>query len=92
MNEQLILIKAKLIEARNIMRRLHGDNWQHQVSAISSIIQGVAKDRNTSFLSAVIQIAEQARKDDQPMTSLMVLAVACEITENQANTTPKPEA
>lgn len=89
MNEQLILIKAKLIEARNAMRRLHGDNWQYQISAISSIIQRVAKEGNVSFLSAVTQIAEQARKDGQPMTSLMVLAVACEITENEANTQTK---
>jgi ketosteroid isomerase-like protein len=82
MTEKLIRTTAKLYDARDAMRRLHGENWPQKINEISPIIRGVAKEGNTSILSAAIQIAEKASKDGQPMVSVMVLAVACELSEN----------
>jgi len=82
MTEKLIRTTAKLYDARDTMRRLHGDNWPQKINEISPIIRGVAKEGNTSILSAAIQIAKKASKDGQPMASVMVLAVACELSEN----------
>jgi hypothetical protein len=83
MTEKLIRTTAKLYDARDAMRRLHGDNWPQKINEISPIIRGVAKEGNVSLLSAAIQIAHKASEDGQPMASVMVLAVACELSENQ---------
>lgn len=88
MTEKLIRTTAKLYDARDTMRRLHGDNWPQKINEISPIIRGVAKEGNTSILSAAIQIAEKASKDGQPMASVMVLAVACELSENAPHQAP----
>lgn len=82
MTETQIRTAAKLFDARDSMRRLHGDNWPQKINEISPIIRGVAKEGNTSIFSAAIQIAKKASKDGQPMASVMVLAVACELSEN----------
>ena len=82
MTEKLIRITAKLYDARDAMRRMHGNNWPKKLDEISPIIRAVAKEGKTSILSAAIQIAEKASKDGQPMVSVMVLAVACELSEN----------
>ena len=65
------------------MRSLHGDKWHQKINEISPIIRHVANDSKTSLLAAAIKIAEKASKDGQPLASVMVLAVACEISENE---------
>lgn len=84
MTETHIRTAAKLYDARDAMRSLHGDNWPQKIAEISPIIRGVAKEGNTSLLSAAIQIAEKASKDGQPMVSVLVMAVACELSENNS--------
>lgn len=73
------------------MRRLHGDEWHQKIKQISPVIRGVAAEGKVSILSAAIQIAKKASDDGQPMVSMMVLAVACEIIESTTPTTDKPE-
>lgn len=69
------------IELRDTMRNLHGENWPAKVKEISPFIRAKAKESQCSLLAASISLATQAKKDNRPMTSLLVLAVGCEITE-----------
>lgn len=85
MTESQIRTAAKLFDARDSMRRLHGDNWPQKIKEISPIIRGVAAEGKVSILSAAIQIAHKASEDGQPMASVMVLAVACELSENASH-------
>jgi hypothetical protein len=91
MTETQIRTTAKLLDARDTMRRLHGDEWPQKINQISPIIRGVAAEGKTSILSAAIQIAKKASDDGQPMVSVMVLAVACELSENVQNQGPRNE-
>lgn len=70
------------------MRRLHGDEWPQKINQISPVIRGVAAEGKVSILSAARQIAKKASDDGQPMVSVMVLAVACELSENKVITKP----
>lgn len=89
MTETQIRTTAKLLDARDTMRRLHGDEWPKKIDQISPVIRGVAAEGKTSILSAAIQIAKKASDDGQPMVSVMVLAVACELSENSQLNQPK---
>jgi hypothetical protein len=79
MTEQQIRTTAKLLEARDTMRRLHGEAWPQKIAEIGPIIRRVAQEGKITLFSAAIHIAQQASKDGQPMASVMVLAVACEL-------------
>jgi hypothetical protein len=85
MTETQIRTAAKLFDARDSMRRLHGDKWPQKINEISPIIRGVAAKGKVSLLSAAIQIAHKASEDGQPMASVMVLAVACELSDTASD-------
>lgn len=86
MTESQIRTTAKLLEARDSMRALHGDDWQAKVEEFAPYIRARAKEDKTSLMAGAIRLAKQASADHRPHLSVMLLAVGCELTsENDPN-------
>lgn len=80
--ESQIRTSAKLLEARDSMRTLHGDGWQAKIDEFAPFIRARAKEYKTSVMAGAIRLAKQAAADHRPHLSVMLLAVGCELSAN----------
>ena len=80
MTESQIRTTAKLLEARDSMRTLHGNGWQAKVEEFEPYIRARAKEDKTSPMAGAIRLAKQASADHRPHLTVMLLAVGCELT------------
>lgn len=88
--EKHILLSAKLIEARDAMRALHGDGWQAQIDQVAPFIRARAKEDKSDILPAALKLAKQASEDNRTSIAVIVLAVAAELTSQPEEPTLPP--
>lgn len=79
MTESKIRTTAKLLEARDSMRALHGDDWQAKVKEFAPYIRARAKEDKSPIMAGALRLAKQASADHRPHLSVMLLAVGCEL-------------
>ena len=92
MTEDQIRTTAKLLDARDAMRRLHGETWPDRVKAIAPIVNHLSKRDGTSPMGAAIKLAKSANEAGESHMAVVFLAVGCELSANVPHQLPPPSA
>jgi hypothetical protein len=87
MTEKTIMLTAKLLEARDAMRRIFGNAWGLRVAELEEIIIARRRVTSESKLESAIACAKIAQSDGQASLAVQFLAAACEL--EAASTTRK---
>lgn len=80
MEAQHILIVARLIQARDAMKAICGEQWPQRVETYSTVIRARMKTLNEPILAAATHLAKKAQADGENLIAAMFLAVGCELS------------
>jgi hypothetical protein len=85
--EKLVGTAAKMYECRDTMRTLLGSGYQDTMKQLAGDIRAVAQLKRTTEIEALVLLAKKA---DDPMMSISLMAAYVEMTEPSDTPCPLP--
>lgn len=83
---QALDITQKIWKCRETARRFHGENYQAKVKPYVDTLKHVMKALQLDVLAAVLKVSETELYQESPMTQMMFMAAAVEISDEYART------
>lgn len=81
MTNQVILLSAKMIEARDQLRRVSGDSYETRVAPVRDLLRGIAKNSGQTILSVGQEAAKTAQDSGEDMAAWGIIAATVDCLE-----------